>query len=156
MIEARAKRKKQVEKEVETAESVRKRSMERLSQSKEREGQESGKKRKKSGYELVDYLQGKEMREESEKKCDNELKDRQLALEENKHQDFLDFKRQEQMLREKELQLLLRQQEEREKRDKIMLETMNKILENQQKFFQRLDEQKAKIDLIVKRQKFCE
>ena len=56
------------------------------------------------------------------------------------------------MLREKELQLLLRQQEERDKRDKIMLETMNKILENQQTIFQRLDEQKAKIDLIVKRQ----
>ena len=61
--------------------------MERLSQSKEREGQESRKKRKKSGYELVDYLQGKEMREESERKSDNELKERQLALQEKKHQD---------------------------------------------------------------------
>ena len=39
-IEAQAKRKKQFEKELETAESVTKRSRERLSQTKESEGQE--------------------------------------------------------------------------------------------------------------------
>eukprot|EP00795_Rhopilema_esculentum_P003545 gene3545-2032_t len=139
MIEAQDKRKKQVEKELETAGSVRKQSMERLSQTKEREGKENGKKRKKSGYELVDYFQGKKMREEIEGKSEYELKERQLALEEKK--DFLDLKTQEQMLREKELQLLMRQQEER---DKLILETMNLFLENQQTIFQRLNEQKAK------------
>ena len=67
-MESQNNKNKQSEKERETAESVRKRSIERPSQTRDREGLESSKKKRRSGIGLVEYLQEKGTREESQKR----------------------------------------------------------------------------------------
>ena len=66
-MEAQSAKNKRSETERDTAESTRKRSMERLSQTRERENLESSKKKKTSGSGMVEYLQEKESREEQQK-----------------------------------------------------------------------------------------
>ena len=66
IMEAQSAKNKCSETERETAESVRKRSMEGLSQTRERENVESSKKRR-SGSGMVEYLQEKVAREEQKK-----------------------------------------------------------------------------------------
>ena len=70
IMEAQSAKNKCSETQRETAESVRKRSMERLSQTRERENLESSKKKRRSGSGsgMVEYLQEKEAREEQQKK----------------------------------------------------------------------------------------
>ena len=89
VMEAQSAKNKCSETERETAESVRKRSMERLSQTKERENLENPKKKRRSGRGMVEYLQEKEAREEQQKQIDVKLKERHLALEERKHNEAM-------------------------------------------------------------------
>ena len=87
-------RKNMAEKERETAESVRKRSMERLADTSERESQENGKKKRRvMGNETLEFLKEKSekeikmRREEIEiRKNEVELKNHELELREREHQ----------------------------------------------------------------------
>ena len=57
IMEVQSAKNKRFETEKETAETVRKRSMERLSQTRDRENLESSKKKKRSGTGMIEYLQ---------------------------------------------------------------------------------------------------
>ena len=141
IMEAQSAKNKCSETERETAESVRKRSMERLSQTRERENLESSKKKRRSGSGMVEYLQEKEAREEQQKKIDVELRERHLALEERKHNEAMVIEKNKLILREKELAILANQQETREKRDGELLSSMRKIIEQQQEIIKQLQQQ---------------
>ena len=150
LMESQNNKNKQSEKERETAESVRKRSMERLSQTRDREGLESSKKKRRSGTGMVEYLQEKETREESQKKVDIEIRERQLELEERIHNDMFLIKKHELKLKEKELAILEKQQEDRDKRGGELLDSMKKIIEQQQEIIKQLQEQKSIIASLGK------
>ena len=91
-----ANKQKQVEKEKETAEDVRKRSMERLAETKQREVEEGRRKKRRTGDgDKIDYL-----KEKSKEHID--LKREELEL-----------KRKELEIRERELELKAREQETR-------------------------------------------
>ena len=143
IMEAQSAKNKCSETERETAESVRKRSMERLSQTRERENLESSKKKRRSGSGsgMVEYLQEKEAREEQQKKIDVELRERHLALEERKHNEAMVIEKNKLILREKELAILANQQETREKRDGELLSSMRKIIGQQQEIIKQLQQQ---------------
>ena len=73
------------EQEKETAENVRKRSMERLAETRDRESPESAKKRKKNSLgDMVEYLREKNERELKIKREELELKKREMALKKRK------------------------------------------------------------------------
>ena len=152
IMEAQGAKNKLSETERETAESVRKRSMERLSQTRERENLESSKKKRRSGNGMVEYLQEKEAREEQQKKIDVELRERHLALEERKHNEAMVIEQNKFILREKELAILANQQEEREKRDGELLSSMRKIIEQQQEIIRQLQQQMHLLTSIEKKQ----
>ena len=151
IMEAQGVKNKLSETERETAESVRKRSMERLSQTRERENLESSKKRR-SGNGMVEYLQEKEAREEQLNKIDVELRERHFALEERKHNEAMVIEQNKVILREKELAILANQQEEREKRDGELLSSMRKIIEQQQEIIKQLQQQMHLLTSIEKKQ----
>ena len=73
-----------VEKERETAESVRKRCMERLAETRETESQGCRKKRRENDgdREAIDYFRGKYDREFNFKKEDLELRKREMEIKE--------------------------------------------------------------------------
>ena len=73
-----------VEKERETVESVRKRFMERLAETREKESQGYGKKRKKNDgdREAIDYFRGKYDREFNFKREELELRRREIEMKE--------------------------------------------------------------------------
>ena len=141
IMEAQSAKNKWFETEKETAETVRKRSMERLSQTRDRENLESSKKKKRSGTRMFEYLEEKETREERQKKKEEEQRERHLALEERKHTEAMVIEQNKLILREKELAILANQQEEREKRDRELLGSMSKIVEQQQIISKQLQEQ---------------
>ena len=152
IIENQSAKNKQVDKERESAENIRKRSMERLSQTRDREGIEKSKKQKRSGVGMIDYMEEKKAREENQNKVDIELRERHLALEERKHNDIFVIKRNELILKEKELAILAKQQQEREKRDMELLGAMKKIIEQQQEIIKQLQEQKYILSSLEKKQ----
>ena len=131
LIENQSAKNKQVDKERESADTVRKRSMERLSQTRDKEGIEKSKKQKRSGVGMIEYLEETKAREENQNKVDIEIRERHLALEERKHNDILVIKRNELLVKEKELAILAMQQQEREKRDMELLGAMKKIEQQQ-------------------------
>ena len=149
IIENQSAKNKQVDKERESAENIRK---ERLSQTRDREGIEKSKKQKRSGVGMIDYLEEKQEREENQNKVDIEIRERYLALEERKHNDILVIKRNELIFKEKELAILAKQQQEREKRDMDLLGAMKKIIEQQQEIIRQLQEQKYILSSLEKKQ----
>ena len=126
--------------------------MERLSQTRDREGLEKSKKQKRSGVGMIDYLEEKKAREENQNKVDIEIRERHLALEERKHNDILVIKRNELLVKEKELAILAKQQQEREKRDMELLGAMKKIIKQQQEILKQLQEQIYILSSLEKKQ----
>ena len=116
------KRKKEVEREKETAESVRKRSMERLGETMCREkGMENEGKRRKVGVETVTYLKKKgemenELRHEEIELRRKEIELRSKELEFNKEREH----------HEKELRNV--EQREREGREKVIIQQQQQIM----------------------------
>ena len=152
LIDNQSAKNKQGDKERESAENSRKRSIERLSQTRDREGIEKSKKQKRSGVGMIDYLEEKKAREENQTKVDIDVRERHLALEERKHNDILVIKRNELLVKEKELAILAKQQQEREKRDMDLLGAMRKIIEQQQEIIKQLQEQKYILSSLEKKQ----
>ena len=128
------------EKERETAEGVRKRSMERLSETKERECVESGKKKRKhTDTTMVEYLREKNEGRNEYNMAEVEIKrremERKLDLKEREQEEMIEMKRREQSLREKE-------SEHRQKKE-------DKILEQQQLIIQMIQQQQQQQQMLV-------
>ena len=88
-----------VEKERETAESVRKRSLERLAETREKESQGCGKKRRKNDgdKEASVYFRGKYDREFNFKREEVELRKREMEMEEEEERQWEITKRETDM-----------------------------------------------------------
>ena len=136
-------RERNAEKEKETAEDVRKRSMERLSQTRERESPESAKKKRKcsSPGDTVEYLKEKSERELEIRREEIELKKREMALKEREAEREWELKRKEQDLREREVEQRMRDQEARNKKDVDMVAILQQQLQQQQAMFQQMQQQ---------------
>ena len=91
-----------VEKERETAESVRKRSMERLAERREKESQGCGKKRRKNDgdREAIDYFRGKYDREFNFKREELELRKREIEMKEQEKERQLEITKRETDMKE--------------------------------------------------------
>ena len=136
------KTRKEVEREKETAESVRKRSIERLSETRGREkGGDFECKRRKVGGEAIAYLKKKGEMENEMRREEIELKRKELEIRSKE----LEFKR-ETECNEKELRNVERR--DREQREKIIIQQQQQImmLFEQQK---QLQEQKQQMLNII-------
>ena len=93
-----------VEREWETAESVRKRSMERLAETREKESQGCGKKRRKhdGDREAIDYFRGKYDREFNFKREELELRKREMEMKEQEKERQWEITKRETDMKEKE------------------------------------------------------
>ena len=133
-----------IEKERETAESVRKRSMERLAETRARESHESGKKRRRNdgGKEVLEYFRVKNEKELNLKREEIELKKRELEMKEKEKEREWDIKKRELEMKEKEW-------EARAKSDNEMITMMLHHLQEQQELQKQMREQnKLMLDLM--------
>ena len=147
-------KRKQLTRNKETAEEVRKRAMERLSQTKarERDGQESATKKRRTQFDRWEYLQNKERREESQNKINADFREREQAFKEKKHKDLCDLKERDLILREKELNLKMHLQKEQEQRDQHLYRSMEKIKQQQDELSKQLCELK---EILASLSKSC-
>eukprot|EP00794_Sanderia_malayensis_P013413 gene13413-14787_t len=132
-----ANKRKQAEKEKETAESVRKRSMERLAEMREREIEEGTRKKRRSGeVETVQFLKEKSRKEMEMRKEEWDIKKGEIEL------------------RERELSLKEREQEARQKREEDMVYTIMQQQQQLQTIIMQLQQQnQAVIALLANMQK---
>ena len=121
-----------VEKERETAESVRKRSMERLAETREKESQGYGKKRKNNDgdREAIDYFRGKYDKEFNFKREELELRRREIEMKQKeKERQWAVMKREIEMkekekerqweIKRREFEMKEREWEARSKRERV-------------------------------------
>eukprot|EP00794_Sanderia_malayensis_P020853 gene20853-22899_t len=80
LVRGNTKKKNEVEKEKKTAEAVRKRAMERMGETRERENEERSAKKRKSGTDAVEYLKEKREEDGKMKEGDLELRKREFEL----------------------------------------------------------------------------
>ena len=119
MSDIQESKQKQLAKNKETSEEVRKKAMERLSQTKarEKEGQESATKKRQMQFDSWEYLQNKEKIKERQSKLDVDFREREQAFKEKKHKDLRDLKERDLILRAKELKFKMNIQKVQEQRD---------------------------------------
>ena len=151
-----------VEKERETAESVRKRSMERLAETREKESQGCGKKRKKNDgdREAIDYFRGKYDKEFNLTREELELRRREIEMKEKEKERQWEVTKREIEMKEKERQWEIkkrefemkeREWEARSKRESEMMAVMQHHLQQQQELQKQMQEQnKLMLDIMKK------
>ena len=105
-------KRKQAEKERENAESMRKRAMERLAETREREGSASAKKKRRSvGSDAVEHLTEKSLKETELRREEIELKKREQAAKERMQEEEIELRKRELDLREREQEIRQRKDE---------------------------------------------
>ena len=116
-----------MKRERETAESVRKRSMERLAETRERENQKSAKKKKSNGNgeEPMGFMKEKWRMEVELRKEELEIRKKEYQAKERKAEEDVE-------IRKRELDLKEREQQARERRDEKMLEILSHQQNQQQ------------------------
>ena len=116
-----------MERDRETAESVGKRSMERLAETRERENQRSTKKKKSgsNGEETLEFMKEKWRLELELRREDLEMRKKEYEAKER-------MAEQEAVLRKRELDLREREQQARERKDQKMLEILTQQQHQQQ------------------------
>lgn len=154
-----------MEKERETAESVRKRSMEILAETREKESQGYGKKRKKNGgdREAIDYFRGKYDKEFNFKREELELRRRrEIEMKEKEKERQWEVTKREIEMKEKEkerqweikkreFEMKEREWEARSKRESEMMAVMQHHLQQQQELQKQMQEQnKLMLDIMKK------
>ena len=126
-------KKKQAEQEKETAESIRKRSMERLAETRGREIGEGSRKKRRGGMEI---MQLEFLKEKSGREMDF-------------RRDELEMRKKEMELRERELMLKEREQGERERKDEKILAMLTEQQRQQQVLIQQLQQQMQAIMALL-------
>jgi len=137
---------KEKEKEKETAENIRKRSMERLAQTRERESVKNicNKKQKVDQRNTVEYLKEKGDKELMVKTEELELRRREIELKEKESNQNWEMRREELRLRSGE-------QEARQKRDEEVLSMLRQQLQQQQLILNNIQQQNSiLIQLVTK------
>ena len=149
MAKGDERREKAAEKEKETAESVRKRSMERLAETRQRESPENGsrKRRINGDHDPMEYLKEKNEKELKLRLEEIEIKRREIELKEKEKEREWEMQKKDQemkerecearMLRDRDLMLLLQQQiqqqqamqQQMQQQNQLLLDFMKKIME---------------------------
>ena len=136
-------KRKAIDKEKESAESVRKRSVETLAETRERENQESARKKKRSdGNGTIEFL-----RDKSEKEM--EVRTEELAMKKKEHEFNMKNVEEQRELKKRELELREREQQAREKRGELMMQILLQQQQQQQAVMMQMQQiSQALVDLI--------
>lgn len=137
-------KRRQAEKDRETAEDVRKRSMERYAATRARDnaGSVSVKRKRDSGAEAVGFLMDKGKQEIELRREELELQRRELLLKEKRQEEEFEMRRREQNLKERE-------QEAREKKDETLLQMFAQQQRQQEALFAYMQQQNQAILSLV-------
>ena len=139
-LEAGEKR-KAVEKEKETAASVRKRAMEGMAETRAREGVEREGRKRRCGTEAVEYLQERREHDDKLKGEEIELRNREINLKEKREEGERKMKERELDLKERELYIRERELEARLKRDEDIICILKQQLQQQQAILEEVQQQ---------------
>eukprot|EP00795_Rhopilema_esculentum_P005677 gene5677-10918_t len=151
IVQTDKKRSKEVKREREAAENIRKGAMKTVGESRERDVSEGGIKKKtkesKLEWKAMGYLKGKHDEEVDKQKLELELKERELRFRETAHQQNYELKKREFELKERE-------GEDRRKEMESIVERETKLmslLQQQQLLFNQIFQENLRIlDLLKK------
>ena len=135
------KRRLVIQKEKETAESMRKRAMERMGETRAREHVEREGKRRKCGTEAVDYLREKREQERKIKEEELELRKREVDLQEKRAEEKMIMRRRELEMKEREQNLRERELEEQFKRDQDIIFVLKQQIQQQHAILEQVQQQ---------------
>ena len=134
-------RRKEIEKEKETAASVRKRAMERLAETRAREGVEREGRKRRVGTEAVEYLKERREHDDKLKEEEIELRNREINLKEKSEEAERRMKERKLDMKEGEVCMKERELEARLKRDEDMIYIMKQQLQQQQGLLEEVQQQ---------------
>eukprot|EP00795_Rhopilema_esculentum_P005626 gene5626-biopygen7468 len=141
LLRGEVKKKNDIEKEKETAEAVRKRAMERMGETRERENVERERKKKRHGGDTVEYLKEKRAQEVKKSEKEFELKKRDLELKEKMQEEEIKMRRKEQEIKEREQLMRERELEARLKKDDEVINILRQQLQQQQAILEEVQQQ---------------
>ena len=134
-------RRKEIEKEKETAASVRKRAMERLAETRAREGVEREGRKRRCGTEAVEYLKERREHDDTLKEEEIELRNREINLKEKSEEAERRMKERKLDMKEREVCMKERELEARLKRDEDIIYIMKQQLQQQQGLLEEVQQQ---------------
>ena len=130
-----------IEKERETAETIRKRAMEGMGETRARENVEKEPKRRKCGGEAVEYLREKKEQEKIVREGELELRRREMDLKEKRDEEEIRMRRKEIEIREREQSMKEKELESRLKRDQDLIFVLRQQLQQQQVILEQVQQQ---------------
>ena len=136
------------QKEKETAESMKKRAMERMGETRARENVERVGKQRKCGTEAVDYLREKREQERKIKEEELEPRKREIDLQEKRAEEKMIMRRRELEMKEREQNLRERDLEEQCKRDQNIIFVLKQQIQQQHAILEQ-DQQQNKLLLSL-------
>ena len=131
----------ELERDRATAESIRKKAMERMGETRARENVECEGRKRKGGTEAVEYL--KERREHDSKMKENELdlRKREMDLKERREEEEIMMRRREQDMKEREQKMREKELDARLKRDEDTIFILKQQLQQQQAILEEVQQQ---------------
>ena len=130
-----------IEKERETAETIRKRAMERMGETRARENVEKEPKRRKCGGGMVEYLKEKKEQEKIVREGELELRRREMELKEKRDEEEIRMRRKEIEMRERDQNMKEKELESRLKRDQDLIFVLRQQLQQQQVILEQVQQQ---------------
>ena len=134
-------RRKEIEKEKETAASVRKRAMERLAETRAREGVEREDRKRRCRTEAVEYLKERREHDDKLKEEEIELRNREITLKEKSEEAERRMKERKLDMKEREVCMKERELEARLKRDEDMIYIIKQQLQQQLSLLEEVQQQ---------------
>ena len=138
-------KKRDLEKEKQTAEEIRKRAMERMGETKEREHGEREAKRQRSGAGAgavaVEYLKERREHESKVKEEEVELRRREFEMKERLQEEEIRMRKKEQEMRERELIMREKELEGRLRKDQDIIFILKQQLQQQQAILEEVQRQ---------------
>ena len=134
-------RRKEIEKEQETAASVRKRAMETLAEIRARVGVERKGRKRRCGTEAVEYLKERREHDDKLKEEEIELRNREINLKEKNEEAERRMKERKLDMKEREVCMKERELEARLKRDEDIIKIMKQQLQQQQGLLEEVQQQ---------------
>ena len=135
------KRRLVLQKEKETAESMRKRAMERMGETRARENVEREGKRRKCGTEAVDYVREKREQERKIKEDELELRKREIDMQEKRAEEKMIIRGRELEMKEREHNVRERELEEQFKREQDIIFVLKPQIQQQHAILEQVQQQ---------------
>ena len=131
----------ELDKDRATAESMRKRAMERMGETRARENVESEGRKRRGGTEVMDYLKERRQHDSKLKEEELELRKREMDLKERREEEDIMIRRRQQDMKEREQSIRERELEGRLKRDQDIIFILKQQLQQQQAILEEVQQQ---------------